>query len=408
MSDPIAINDCSYLSGRAVFPGGRWRPTLTLVVWSGTKDGLAVACLCTELAFMPSYQTVGPPVRGGQKLDDRIAGSATELERGLLSCEGNTGSRELRIRRVPLGLVVVANVRSPSRCRFACPGYIIALGYRANGGTCTLFWLSSNYSEETLGLRDGTLGLIEGTPLKGSPRRPWFEFRMGVYRHLLGDPGSIDHFRDLYKVPSNVEVRPDGPEDGLAYRDGWMPFWLVSVVEGGIRFPLHSLVRDCLWEWRLCPCQLLPNGYKIIMGVVRLNQILEIGLGVPDIEDTYDLCKSVEGDTYYLRLRVRRTGFVTALEDSNIFSRKEGAREEELLEGEQCVARAGEKLSRPQLSCCVVSPGVRAPLPVLQHFQKGIGNRLRAEQGRRQLRNSDDRGVRLGGGDRCDSYRTSS
>ena len=60
---------------------------------------------------------------------------------------------------------------------------------------------------------------------------------MGVYRHLLGDPGSIDHFRDLYKVPSNVEVRPNDPDDGLTYRDGWMPFWLVSVVEGGSAFP---------------------------------------------------------------------------------------------------------------------------------------------------------------------------
>ena len=40
----------------------------------------------------------------------------------------------------------------------------------------------------------------------------------------------------------------------------------------------------------------------------------------PDIEDTYDLCKSAEGDTYYLRLRVRRTGFVTALEDSNKYA----------------------------------------------------------------------------------------
>ncbi|XXG76138.1 hypothetical protein AAC387_Pa08g0558 [Persea americana] len=56
------------------------------------------------------------------------------------------------------------------------------------------------------------------------------------------------------------------------------------------------------------------------MGVVRLNQILGIGLGVPDIEDTYDLCKSAEGDTYYLRLRVRRTAFVTALEDSNRYT----------------------------------------------------------------------------------------
>ena len=85
--------------------------------------------------------------------------------------EGNTGTRELRIRRVPLGLVVVANVRSPSRCPFACPGYLIALEYRTNGGTCRLFWLSRNYFEETLGLQDGTLGLIDGTPLKGSSRK---------------------------------------------------------------------------------------------------------------------------------------------------------------------------------------------------------------------------------------------
>ncbi|XXG51986.1 hypothetical protein AAC387_Pa03g0421 [Persea americana] len=222
MSNPIAINDRPYLSGCAVFPGGRWRPTLTLVLRSGTKDGLAVARPCTGLAPIPSCQTV--------VLSLQATDLSTELPRSLS------------------------------------------------------------------------------------------ESRMGVYRHLLGDPGSIDHFRDLYKVPSNVEVRPDTPDDGLTYHDGWMPFWLVSVVEGGVRFPLHPLVRDCLWEWRLCPCQLLPNGYKIIMGVVRLNQILGIGLGVPDIEDTYDLCKSAEGDTFYLRLRVRRTGFVTALEDSNRYA----------------------------------------------------------------------------------------
>ena len=53
---------------------------------------------------------------------------------------------------------------------------------------------------------------------------------MEIYRHLLGDQGSIAYFRDAYKVPANVEVRPDDPDDGLAYRNGWMPFWLVSVV----------------------------------------------------------------------------------------------------------------------------------------------------------------------------------
>ncbi|KAJ8636615.1 hypothetical protein MRB53_010882 [Persea americana] len=135
-------------------------------------------------------------------------------------------------------------------------------------------------------------------------------------QHWLDDPLSISLFREAYKVPANVEVRPDGPDDGITYNDGWMPFWLVSVVEGGVRFPLHPLLRDCLREWGLSPCQLLPNGYKIIMGAVRLNEILSINLGVPDIEEAYDLCKSAEGHTHYLRLRLHRTAFVTALEDS--------------------------------------------------------------------------------------------
>ncbi|XXG85597.1 hypothetical protein AAC387_Pa11g0646 [Persea americana] len=139
---------------------------------------------------------------------------------------------------------------------------------------------------------------------------------MGIYRHWLGDPLSIGLFREAYKVPASVEVRPDGPDNGITYHDGWMPFWLVSVVEGGVRFPLHPLLRDCLREWGLSPCQLLPNGYKIIMGAVRLNEILSINLSVPDIEEANDLCKSAEGHTYYLRLRLHRTAFVTALEDS--------------------------------------------------------------------------------------------
>ena len=70
-----------------------------------------------------------------------------------------------------MALEVAAIMRSPSRCLFTCPGHLIVLGYCASGDTCRFFWLSCNYFEETLGLRDGTLGLIEGTPLKGSPRK---------------------------------------------------------------------------------------------------------------------------------------------------------------------------------------------------------------------------------------------
>ena len=52
------------------------------------------------------------------------------------------------------------------------------------------------------------------------------------------------------------------------------------------------------------------------MGVVQLNRILGISLGVSDIEDVYDLFKSTDENSYYLRLRIGRVGFVTALKDS--------------------------------------------------------------------------------------------
>ena len=92
---------------------------------------------------------------------------------------------------------------------------------------------------------------------------------------------------------------------------------LVTVIKGGVRSPLHPLLRTCLRKWNLCPCQLMPNGFKIIMGVVELNRVLGINLGVHDIEDVYDLCKSVGGDnTYYLRARANQWCFVFELEDS--------------------------------------------------------------------------------------------
>ena len=133
---------------------------------------------------------------------------------------------------------------------------------------------------------------------------------------MLEDPVAITVFRTQYDIPANIEVRPNAPTDGYVFHNGWMPFWLVTIVEAGVWFPFHPLLRDCLWEWHLCPWQLLPNGYKIITRVVQLNRILGISLGVSDIEDVYGLCKSADRNSYYLWLRTGQASFVTTLEDS--------------------------------------------------------------------------------------------
>ena len=66
----------------------------------------------------------------------------------------------------------------------------------------------------------------------------------------------------------------------------------------------------------------MPNGFKIIMGVARLNRILGIYLGIHDIKDVYDLCKSGGGDnTYSIRVKANWQCFVNELEDSNRYAR---------------------------------------------------------------------------------------
>jgi len=142
---------------------------------------------------------------------------------------------------------------------------------------------------------------------------------MGAYRHWVDTPSALETFREGYVIPADVQIRlndPEDPFDGL-YK-GQISFPLVAVVEGGVRFPVHPLLRACLRLWQLNPNQLMPNAYKIIMGAVELNRILGINLGVHDIEDAYDLCKSTgENRCYYLRGRPKREQFVTELEDSN-------------------------------------------------------------------------------------------
>ena len=57
---------------------------------------------------------------------------------------------------------------------------------------------------------------------------------------MLEDPHTIDVFRAQYNIPANIEVRLDNPEDpfdDLVVHDGWVLFWLVTIVEGGFGSP---------------------------------------------------------------------------------------------------------------------------------------------------------------------------
>ena len=73
---------------------------------------------------------------------------------------------------------------------------------------------------------------------------------MGVYWQW-----AMAEFRAKYGIPVDVLIRLDDPEnpfDGHTFTNGSMSFLLVTVIEGGVWFPLHPLLVTCLKKWHLC------------------------------------------------------------------------------------------------------------------------------------------------------------
>ena len=74
---------------------------------------------------------------------------------------------------------------------------------------------------------------------------------MGAFKKWFANQRTVEEFRRKYLIPEDVLVRLDGERDPLdkwQYRDKSheMPFPLIAVVEGGVRFPVHPLLRACL------------------------------------------------------------------------------------------------------------------------------------------------------------------
>ena len=51
--------------------------------------------------------------------------------------------------------------------------------------------------------------------------------------------------------------------------------------DNGLRFPLHPFIKEVLQHFNICPSQLAPNGWGILVGLLAFNR--NKGLGVPNV-----------------------------------------------------------------------------------------------------------------------------
>ena len=94
------------------------------------------------------------------------------------------------------------------------------------------------------------------------------------YSHLLSSEASLATFRTAYGVPGDVDItycHQGGIKIQRRRGTNTVFFPLMSILEGGIRFPVDPLVIGTLRFYGLCPDQLPPNFFQVVSCVSRLN-----------------------------------------------------------------------------------------------------------------------------------------
>ena len=119
---------------------------------------------------------------------------------------------------------------------------------------------------------------------------------------LIKYPGGSEYLKSAVQHALTVGPSKVGPSYGATFAKRYRPpsgvwvwsldvltFYVVSVpkmvcffevaFENGLRFPLHPFIKGVLQHFNVCPSQLAPNGWGILVGILAFFR--GRGLGVP-------------------------------------------------------------------------------------------------------------------------------
>ena len=127
------------------------------------------------------------------------------------------------------------------------------------------------------------------------------------YSHLLTIEASLANFRAVYDIPGDVYVAYCHEDDITLQRhssSNVVFFPLMSILEGGVRFPVDPFILGTL------------RFYRVVSCVSRLNRLYGLQLNHHDINFIYSLCGNIRSD-YYLKVRDVKVRLISCLPDSN-------------------------------------------------------------------------------------------
>ena len=92
------------------------------------------------------------------------------------------------------------------------------------------------------------------------------------FSYLLNTNADVESFKTKFNIPRDVNISycHEGDID-----DQRLPhvvfFLLMSILEGGVRFPIDPILLRTLSFYGLSPNQCLPNFYRVVNCVGHLN-----------------------------------------------------------------------------------------------------------------------------------------
>ena len=131
--------------------------------------------------------------------------------------------------------------------------------------------------------------------------------KSAVQHAVTVEPSKVDPsygvtFAERYRPPPGVRIRTP---DVLTFYAASVPGMVCSfevAFDDGLRFPLHPFRKGVLQHFNICPSQLAPNGWGILVGLLAFFR--DRGLDVPSVAfllHLFSAKETTEGFLYFSR-----------------------------------------------------------------------------------------------------------